>query len=350
MTLFHLTADHELQQVPSTSFAVEGVLERTDLQAALRDNIAVLGSDLLVVAEEFGDFQDVRRRIDLLCVDKSGQLVVIELKRTDDGGHMELQALRYAAMVSTMTFDQLSDTYERHLRTVEPGGAGEARSRLAEFLDDVGGEDAVIERRVRIVLVSGGFDPQITTTVLWLNDLYQLDITCVRLTPYRVDQRLLLDVQQVIPLPEAQELTVRLRQRESAARVASTKADGADWTQYVVTTPTGETEPLRKRRAVLAMVRALVASGVAPSAVRDAVPGPRFLPVPGEVEGESLAAAMADTYPNFRGNERRWFTDDPMLGDGSTWVLSKMWGTNTVATLHALSQLAPGFGFRAAVD
>jgi hypothetical protein len=28
---------------------------------------------------------------------------LVELKRTADGGHMELQALRYAAMVSTMT-------------------------------------------------------------------------------------------------------------------------------------------------------------------------------------------------------------------------------------------------------
>src|SRR5690606_36690952 len=73
---------------------------------------------LMVVAEEFGEFRDVRRRLDLLCMDKSGQLVVVELKRTEDGGHMELQALRYAAMVSTMTFRQLVDIYERHLARV----------------------------------------------------------------------------------------------------------------------------------------------------------------------------------------------------------------------------------------
>ena len=36
---------------------------------------------------------------------------MIELKRTDDGGHMELQALRYAAMVSTMTFRQAVEAY-----------------------------------------------------------------------------------------------------------------------------------------------------------------------------------------------------------------------------------------------
>jgi RecB family endonuclease NucS len=62
------------------------VLERADLQRALGANIAVLDADLLVVAEEFGDFADVRRRIDLLAVDREGQLVVIEPKRTEDGG------------------------------------------------------------------------------------------------------------------------------------------------------------------------------------------------------------------------------------------------------------------------
>jgi hypothetical protein len=350
MALFDLTDDRALLPVPTTSFAAQGVLERADLQAALRDNISVLGEGLLVVAEEFGDFQDVRRRIDLLCVDRTGQLVVIELKRTDDGGHMELQALRYAAMVSTMTFDQLSDTYERHLERVEPAAASGARGRLADFLEDVGGEDAVLERRVRIVLVAAGFDPQITTTVLWLNDLYQLDITCIRLTPYRVDHRLLLDVHQVIPLPEAQELMVRLRQRETAARVASTRTEGADWTPYIVSTPDSETEPLRKRRAVLAMVRGLVGSGVDPEQIRLVIPGPRFLPVAGTLTGSELSEAFVTAYPVARGNERRWFMEAPVHSGGTTWVLSKGWGTNTEPTLAALAALAEGFGYRAAED
>ena len=60
-----------------------------------------------MIAEEFGQWEDSRRRIDLLGLDKGANLVVIELKRTEDGGHMELQAIRYAAMVSTLTFDKL---------------------------------------------------------------------------------------------------------------------------------------------------------------------------------------------------------------------------------------------------
>ena len=102
--------DGKPTQVRPTKFADEAILERTHLQAAVRDNIGVLGLDLLVIAEEFGEFEDAHRRIDLLCVDRTARLVVVELKRTEDGGHMELQALRYAAMVSTMTFAELADT------------------------------------------------------------------------------------------------------------------------------------------------------------------------------------------------------------------------------------------------
>jgi hypothetical protein len=350
MPLFELTSAGALHRVPTTSFAAEHVLERADLQRALRAQISVIGPDLLVVAEEFGDFADVRRRIDLLCVDTAGQLVVVELKRTDDGGHMELQALRYAAMVSTMTFEQLADTYERYLRNTDPEHAGAARTRLAEFLKDADGEDTVLDRRVRIILVSGGFDTQITTTVLWLNDLYGLDISCLKLTPYRVEDRLLLDVQQVIPLPEAAELTVRLRHRESAARAATGDGSGADWTRYIITTPTGATEPLRKRQAVLALVHALHRAGVPVATIETAIPGSRFLAVVGRLEGDELADVFVDTYPGAHERLRRWFLDRPIHEDDKTWVLSKMWGTNTVPTLAALLELAPtpGYGYQAA--
>ncbi|MEO6078609.1 MAG: hypothetical protein ABIQ86_02375 [Steroidobacteraceae bacterium] len=61
----------------------------------LNSIVDVLSSDTLVVAEEFGEWDDSRRRIDLPGIDKNANLVVIELKRTEDGGHMELQAIRY---------------------------------------------------------------------------------------------------------------------------------------------------------------------------------------------------------------------------------------------------------------
>jgi hypothetical protein len=99
----------------------EQVLERARLQRLLRARIDAIADDVLIVAEEFGAFADAKRRIDLLGIDREGRLVVFELKRTLDGGHLELQALRYAAMISTMTFDDLVVHYENHLTA--PTGA-----------------------------------------------------------------------------------------------------------------------------------------------------------------------------------------------------------------------------------
>lgn len=70
---------------------------------------------------------------------------------------------------------------------------------------------------VRIVLASAEFSRELTTAIMWLNER-QLDIRCVRLKPYRLGERLLLDVQQVIPLPEVAEYQVRIRDKERRGR------------------------------------------------------------------------------------------------------------------------------------
>ena len=117
MSIFEITKN-SLRPLQLTDFAREGLRERDDLQPLIRDQIEVLDSNLLVIGEEFNDWDESRRRIDLLAIDREANLVVIELKRTESGGHMELQALRYAAMVSAMTFEKAVDIYRAHLERI----------------------------------------------------------------------------------------------------------------------------------------------------------------------------------------------------------------------------------------
>lgn len=172
-----------------------------------------------------------------------------------------------------------------------------------------------------------------------------MDIKCIRLSPYRHDGRLLLDVQQLIPLPEAAELTVRLKKREAAARVA--KQTNRDLTKYVITTPAGATEPLAKRNAVLAMVRALHEHGVPAGTIAAAVPGSRMRYVEGELDGEELWASFRTTHNQTEARRPRWFVDDALHENGRTWVLFSNWGLNTVPTLTKLKDQADGFDFGA---
>src|SRR5690606_40649576 len=130
MPIYEVRHD-SLAPVSATSFDLEGMSERGDIQRLLKDRIDCLEEGLMVLAEEFSDWQDSSRRIDLLCLDTEANLVVIELKRTADGGHMELQAIRYAAMVSAMTFDQAVDAYSRY-RAANGGGTVDQDAARAE--------------------------------------------------------------------------------------------------------------------------------------------------------------------------------------------------------------------------
>lgn len=226
MALFHISND-QLVPVSKTLFESEAMRERQDIQRLVKNHIAVLGNDLLVIAEEFGEFEDSRRRIDLLAVDKQANLVVIELKRTSDGGHMELQAIRYAAMIANMTWDNAVNTFERYLN-----GALNAEQELLQFLEWDEPRQDEFGMEVRIILAAADFSKEITTSVLWLNQM-ELDITCIRLNLYKLNNELILNAEQIIPLPETESYQIELREKRRDARVA--KQSDKDRSTYTLT-------------------------------------------------------------------------------------------------------------------
>lgn len=221
MAIFQVSPN-ELKPVSETTFGAEGILERQDLQRLLRDQISVLDERLMVIAEEFGDWVDSSRRIDLLCIDADANLVVVELKRTDDGGHMELQALRYAAMVSQMTFEQLVETHARYRHKTSPD-LDAAKASILEFLGWEEGSDEHFAQDTRILLAAADFSKELTTVVMWLIER-GIDMRCIRMKPYRMaDGTVLLDVQQLIPLPEASAFQTQIGVKKQAERQSRTE-------------------------------------------------------------------------------------------------------------------------------
>ncbi len=68
-------------------------------------------------------------------------------------------------------------------------------------------------------MASAEFSRELTSAVLWLNE-HGLDIRCVRLRPHTDGQRIFVDVQQILPLPEASEYFVNLREKKAEERQA----------------------------------------------------------------------------------------------------------------------------------
>lgn len=297
----------------------------------------MIGDDLLVIAEEFSQWADSRRRVDLLAIDRSGALVVIELKRTEDGGHMELQAIRYAAMVSTLTFQQ---AVAAHADFIE-ASAEDSEHALLEFL---GKPTAPSEfgKAVRIVLVSADFSRELTTTVLWLN-ASGLDIRCVRLRPYSLDGRTLLEVDQIIPLREAQDYWVRVKEKQEEARQVS--ESGADFTRYDLTVNGKTYARLWKRGLIRQVIAAAVDSGMTLDRLTSIIPARKFLIVDGPLRGAAFlsgAKAVREESDYVFRPERFFTNDDKLIDIGTkTIAVSKMWGLDNLPMIDQIIREVP---------
>jgi hypothetical protein len=327
----------------TTTFGSVNLQERRDLQRLLRDNIEVVAPGTLVISEEFGDWEESRRRIDLLGIDKEANLVVIEMKRTEDGGHIELQAIRYAAMVARMTFDEAVGAYDRYLR-LRGVQLDNPRSKIMQFLgwhDDT--DITQFANDVRIVLVSADFSREVTTTVLWLSERGGLDIRCVRLTPYKFEGHVLVDVQPIIPLPETADYLEQVREKERIERLARVSA--MDRTRFDVTIGDDIGSGLTKGRAILRIFSYLCEHDEKPEDIAAKV-SRRTDRTIYSLEGSPDSTAF-QAQANAKGfDPRRWFYGESELvkSHGKTYAFSNQWGGDDWrAAMNSLISAYPQF-------
>lgn len=328
MPLYRVT-DESLEQIHRTDFATARIRERQDLQRLLRDQVHVIDPDLYVISEEFGKWEEGNRRIDLLAMDRGANIVVIELKRTEHGGHMELQAIRYAAMVANMTFEQAVRAHKEYV--VSRNFDWDAEQQLLKFLGWEEANEEEFGSDVRILLVSGDFSRELTTSVLWLSEK-GLDIRCIRLRPYKLDDELVLQIEQVLPLPEAQDYIVGVREKQRS----EAKSRSRDLTRFDIEIDGERFAGLAKRQAIVRIAKKLCDSGISPNELAEGTGRP-FNSVwrcaDGALDSDGLSEALEkhaqEGGPAF--DPRRWFVESDFIihSDNKTWAFTKMWGIST---------------------
>ena len=149
---------------------------------------------------------------------------------------MELQAVRYASMVSHMTF---ASALRAHQAFMDKYGIEEdAERRLLQFLDWDEPREDEFAAEVAIVLGSADFSKELTTAVMWLSE-YDIDVRCIKLKPYRLGKEVHIDIVQIFPLPEAAEYQVRVREKEREER--RLRSQNRDLTRFQLTI--GEADP-----------------------------------------------------------------------------------------------------------
>ena len=221
------TVNHQTNRiipVKTKRFSELGFTERKHLQEWLAHEPSALGEELLIIQKEFDGFDDTRERLDLLALDKDGNLVIIENKLDDSGRDVVWQALKYASYCASLTKAQIVEIYQQYLDRYEPvtgevdllNAPASASARICEFLDapDLDELKLNLGNSQRIMLVAANFRKEVTSTALWL--LGQgISIACFKITPYSLGEQLLINIDQIIPTPEAKELMIGINAKEA---------------------------------------------------------------------------------------------------------------------------------------
>lgn len=135
---------------------------------------SVFGEPLLLLSNQVKTRQ--KKRADILALDRVGNAVIVELKRSIGVLGVETQALQYLADFSSYRGEDFLSHF--------CDGAVSLREQVLGFLgDDVHIED--INRHSRIILMARGFDPVIYSMGEWFSKC-GVAFRCIEYTPFEV--------------------------------------------------------------------------------------------------------------------------------------------------------------------
>lgn len=338
MAIYKLQGN-KITELVNTTFSNERIDEARDLQKFIINSIEAIDKDLFVISSEFGDWEDSRRRIDILCIDKDANIVVVELKRTEDGGHMELQSIRYAAMVSNMTFEKAVKAYSKYLikNNITDIDAQEAILNFLEW-SEINEDDFAND--VRIILISADFSIEITTSVLWLIER-DIDIKCIRIKPQKDGDNLYFDIQQIIPLPETADYQVKLREKAAEQRQARRESK-RDYTKFDLSINGKIEVNLNKRQTMILTMLACSENEISPNDLMTITGEKRWIWV--NKECDSKEDFENEQIQNVRKYDpSRWFNSDNELikHDGKTFAFSNQHGKGTYELVNRIFEKYP---------
>lgn len=153
----------KLQPV-DTRMSDAGRKEAHDLEEWIASNPSIIGSDIVVIGR-----QTLTKSgpLDLLAIDKQGNIVIIELKRDASPREALVQAIDYASDVAEWSVEKLSEICTKYTgKSLE--------EQFAESFPDIDLESIDINelQRILIFLVGFGIEGSLERMVNWLSSNY----------------------------------------------------------------------------------------------------------------------------------------------------------------------------------
>ena len=200
------------EEIKNVSFRDMGLKERKDLQEWIANNPSMLGEELLIIQKEFDGFNDTNERLDLLALDKDGNLVVIENKLDDSGRNVVWQSMKYAGYCSSLKKEDIKSIFQQYLMKI--GSSENAEDIITEFLNKPDFSEVQLNQDLsqRIILVARDFRKEVTNTVIWARK-YGMKIQCIKIVPFLIGEQLVVDTDQIIPVKDIEDIMIGYDQK-----------------------------------------------------------------------------------------------------------------------------------------
>ncbi len=176
MKLWRVGQDTDLKELLTASLEAESILE----DWIARDS-SLLGMELLMIGRqvttEFGG------RIDLLAIDRQGDITIVELKRDRTPRDIVAQVLDYASWIRHLSYKDLDAIANAYLKK-------DLSSAFIEFFDEAIPEN--INVNLKMLIVASEFDDSSQRIVEYLAEEYQVNINAIFFSVFADDQGKLL--------------------------------------------------------------------------------------------------------------------------------------------------------------
>ncbi len=155
-----------------TSLSEQNRTEPAHLETWIASNPEIVGSDISIIGRQVSTASGF---LDLLGIDRSGNLVVIELKRDKVARDAIAQAIDYASDVAEWTIDKISDVcYKYHEKTLE--------DHIGDVFPEINIDQININDTQRIILVGFYLESSSERMIAWLSGMFGVNINAVLLS------------------------------------------------------------------------------------------------------------------------------------------------------------------------
>ena len=171
MTLWRMRDDGSI-------VAVEGsrIESEEQIETAIESAPEVLGIDVMVVGRQT---RTTSGPLDLLAIDDSGRLAVIEIKRDRTPREVVAQAIDYAAWVANLDFEEVAEIYrEYRSRNNETGDL------TSDFESHFGAELDYLAETPRMIIVASRLDDSTERMIEFLGSAFDMPINAVLFQPF----------------------------------------------------------------------------------------------------------------------------------------------------------------------